>query len=433
MTRSNASLLLLTSIVLLSGCRRSAPLPGALSAVGSTAAEQGLVAYGTELKPDLQNASLTGRTVLRFIGDEQTSDSVSIVLNRGLHIEEISGRVVRSHRMDAGSPPFGRNRTTVHFTEGLEPGEEVELVLTYSGAPAFPESGINRITPDWVELNLDSDWHPRLLQPHRFVGTLRVDLPREWTVVSSGESNLEGGVHVVRNMIAQPDVAFVAAPSLRRTSSGGFTVYFTDADRDRAAETLQAAAECRDYLDNEFGSIKLLPAGKIVLADRPTGGYARTNYFVLRRVDPDPVWMHRYLCHELAHYWSDTAATPADQWMFEAFAEYVAGRSLRQRFGNATFEAYVEDWEEGGREGGPIWTPDMTRRPPDPAIYSRAPFLLSQLEARIGAERFDRWVYRYMTGAIETTSELLENLREVAGEEAEQWLRTGLAGEAPVQ
>jgi aminopeptidase N len=64
-------------------------------------------------------------------------------------------------------------------------------------------------------------------------------------------------------------------------------------------------------------------------------------------------------------------------------------------------------------------------------MYRRAPYLLSQLEARIGTEAFNRFIAAYMTEGVTTTPQLLEQLQAAAGAEAAAWFREQLASRPP--
>ncbi|MFP5287219.1 MAG: hypothetical protein ACLGI9_15880, partial [Thermoanaerobaculia bacterium] len=262
-------------------------------------------------------------------------------------------------------------------------------------------------------------------------GVLRLALPRDWKAAGSGAVSFEDGFHVIRNTVPQIDVAFVAAPSLERRLSEDFTVYHREADAGTVPALLNAAQACAAWLDARYGQSDPLPRGTLDLAARPGPGYARKNYIVLSQETRDAVRMHDFLCHELAHYWTSSAGpfTP-DHWMTEAFAEYVAARSVRERFGQAEFESIVKEWSQVGLQG-PVWTPDGTQRASGAAMYRRAPHLLSLLEEKIGTERFERLLAAYMTERIRTTPELLDRLREIAGEEAELWFREELAKAPP--
>jgi hypothetical protein len=211
------------------------------------------------------------------------------------------------------------------FHLGAHLQEDAHGVL---GEPEFSADGIGGISAAWVELNLDAMWQPVVATfDRRMAGVLRVELPEQWDLVSSGTVTREGDAFVVRSTVLLSDVPFVAAPRLSRVRAAGFEVSYR-VDDEAAAAVLVAADACASYLNREFGDARPLPPGRIVIADRPGGGYARTNYIVLNEVSADRRGLHHYLCHELAHFWSDSEDFRSpEHWMSEAFAEYVAARA----------------------------------------------------------------------------------------------------------
>ncbi|MHB1328690.1 MAG: M1 family aminopeptidase [Gemmatimonadales bacterium] len=166
-----------------------------------------------------------------------------------------------------------------------------------------------------------------------------------------------------------------------------------------------------------------------MIADRPGTGYARKNYIVLSSGDPDSTErLSNFACHEISHYWTRlTAAMSPDYWLSETMAEYAAAMYLRDRAGQAAFDRRHVIWEEGGRSAGPVWTPEMTGRQPQAAAYRRGPYLLAQLEKRIGTERFERFIEGYLADGIRSTAPLLDHLTVVAGADAATWFRAKLA------
>ena len=390
----------------------------------------GRTVYDSEVRVDPEAASLSARSTLRYIADENTATKVAFLLNRGLTLEAVRGAAVRSYR----SEPFETSRTWNLIEvelDGVSPGAAVTLDFAYAGKPEFTSDNINGISSDWVELNLDSQWHPVFSTlDQQMTGVLRVGLPSDWEVVASGSASFADGFHVMRNTVPQVDVAFAAAPSLEQTSSQVATVYARKHDPHTAPAVLEAAEFCSRYLNQRFGGQDPLPQAKLVLAGRTGPGYARKNYIVLSRVNADErQGLHRFLCHELAHYWTRSAGSRSPHhWMTEAFAEYASGAYIRERFGESAFLTMVAQWETVGRDHGPVWTPESTKRPSGMVMYRRAPYLLHRLEERIGKDAFDRFIARYMNGGVKTTPELLDALRDIAGAEAESWFRQELAG-----
>ena len=417
----------------------SACVPQRAAVVSSAVSEPvaGRAVYDSEVRVDPEAASLSARSTLRYIADENTAAKAAFLLNRGLTLEAVRGAAVRSFRSAPFETTPSWNLIEVEL-DRVSPGDAVTLEIAYSGKPEFSSDNINGISSDWVELNIDSQWYPVFSTlDQQMTGVLRVGLPSDWEVVASGSASLEDGFHVIRNTVPQVDVAFAAAPSLEQTSSRVATVYAREHDPRVAAAVLEAAESCGNYLDQRFGSQDPLPQAKLVLAGRTGPGYARKNYIVLSRVNPDErQGLHRFLCHELAHYWTRSAGSRSPHhWMTEAFAEYASGAYIRERFGEPAFHTMVAQWETAGRDHGPVWTPESTKRPSGMVMYRRAPYLLHRLEERIGKEAFDRFVARYMSGDVRTTPALLDTLRDIAGPEAELWFRQELAsgpsGSAP--
>ncbi len=372
---------------------------------------------------------MDARSTLRYLADDGTAVEVGLLLNRGLELQAVRGVSVRSYRSAPFEPESTWNLIKVRL-DGVFPGSVVTLQVAYAGKPELPSDQTNSISTEWVELNVGSQWHPILATfDQEMTGVLHVDLPSDWKVVASGSASVEDGVHVIRSTIPQLDVALVAAPSFEQISSERFTVYYRRSDRRMAAAVLTAADSCGAYLNARYGAREPLPEGKLVLAERTGSSYGRKNFIALSQVDlNDEVGRYVLLCHELAHYWTRTAgAFSPHHWMTESFANYVAGRFIRDHFGQVTFDSVVAQWERFGRYHGPVWTPESTTRPSGVAMYSRGPFLLYRLEERIGRERFARFLARYMTEGVRTTPELLDRLRDVAGAEAERWFRDELA------
>ena len=401
--------------------------PGALLAQHP---EPGQLLYDTDLRIDVEEASLTARATVSYRADEETAHRIAFLLNHRLRLDEVTGPAVRSHSVGAFEMIPWMDMVEVELDGSVPSGSEVTVEFRYAGSPEMPPGGINRITEEWVELGLDSGWHPVFATlDQEMLGVVRIELPAGWDVVGAGSWEERKGLHVVHSTTPQVDVAFAAAPALEELRSENLSVHFPGTVADAAHAVLEAGESCSGYLNRRYGEVDPLPLSRLVLADRQGPGYARNRYFVVSDVDPeDAVELHRFLCHELAHHWTGSAGpfTP-HHWMSEAFAEFVAARYLRERVGEEVYRGIVEEWEEEGREHGPIWTPEAVERPSPPVMYRRGPWALHRLEERVGTQRMDRFVGRYMVQDIRTTEQLLDALETVAGAEAEAWFREELA------
>lgn len=119
-------------------------------------------------------------------------------------------------------------------------------------------------------------------------------------------------------------------------------------------------------------------------------------------------------------------ASGPENWLNEAFAEYVSGRYVRSAMGDSAWAGVVASWRERGANSPPVWTDTSTRRPSPRAAYGKAPWLLSRLEERVGSVTMDRILTRFMTTPLRSTPAVLSMIGEEAGGEAAAWLRQEL-------
>jgi hypothetical protein len=376
------------------------------------------VRYVTDATIDPANGEIHARTSLTFMSDGGTERSIGLLLNRGLEVQSVGGPVVRSHRISMSDFAPVWNVIQIDL-DGTAAGDIVVVEVAYSGVLDM-EGAVGGVAPTAVELTLENMWHPIFATFDReMVGTLRLRLPDGWTVVSSGVARVTDGMHELDMHISQLDVPVFAAPGLSRWSEGAFSVSSQAASEAEARAVLEAASGCAGFLNARFGEGNPLPEVHFVIVDRGRVAMARKNFIILTRVSTsNRLGLHRYICHELAHYWTESAGpfTP-DHWMSESFAEYAYA-----------FDQRVAEYEQAGRGHGPVWTPAATDRPSAQVMYRLGPWLLSRLEQRIGREPFAEFIRRYMVHDVRTTEELLSHLQAVHGAETEQWFRAELAG-----
>lgn len=421
--RGGAILLLLTALSACGGAGNGGDAQHELKAGPEQAAYRGQIT----LRP--KQHGLDAEWSIRYVPDSTTADSVSFLLNEKLEVSELSGPSVAGYTRHEGVSRS--DRITVRFREDVRPGSAVDLHFSYGGQPRFPSRRHNRISREWVELSVESFWHPLFASfDQELVGVLEVRLPPGWTAVASGSTARRDSALVIRNTVPQIDAAFLAAPTLQTTSSGDYSVYHTGADPERLDRILDAAAACGRYLNRRFANGDSLPPVQVVVAPRSDGpAYARKNYVVVPdRARDSRLATVEFLCHELAHFWSHGAnPMSADNWMNEGFAVYTAARFIRREFGTSVYDSIVGVWVDQARGQPPVWTPDGTGRPPGKINYYKAPLVLRRLEQAIGTAPFDHFTRAYMIRKPETTTELLGILEEVAGDPAKDTLEALLS------
>jgi len=385
--------------------------------------------YAGHARVDPAAGSVTARWRIRFVVDSTTTGGASLLLNRRLGITEITGEGVADFSSGPWREGSDFERIDVTWIRPAEPGEVRELRVAYAGVlyDSVASDPINDISPDWIELALDSGWQPVFASfAQSLVGDLTLEVPPDWTVVASGTVSRNGDVHVIHNRVPQIDFAFVAAPGLKHSGPPDVLVYHQSAADSTVAKVVEVATTCRNWLTRRFGS---LPDLKFVLAPREEGGYARKNYIVLTQVEGySPSALSRFVCHELAHYWSShSSPSTADYWMTESFAELVSALHVRDVYGDTAYAAIREQWRDQASELPPVWTDTSTQRGSFAVNYRKGPLLLSELKARIAAPTFEEFLRRYMTEATRTTTQLLDQLEAVGGPQMRRRFQEALA------
>jgi hypothetical protein len=383
--------------------------------------------YTGDVAIDPSSQKLSAQWSIRFVADSTTRDSVEFLLNRGLVVSRVGGENVAGY---TSRERDGDRVVTVRLVERLTPGAQARIDLEYSRVPVFGLDSINRIAPTWVELGLDSYWLPVFDgYRKRIAGKVRLDLPPGWTVVASGTVRRDGNRLVLTTGIPLIDIAFTASPSFGHTDATSTSVFWALPDSPTVARVLTTAESCRRYLNTRYGISDSLPPVRLVLAPRTGPGYARRNYIVLTEAASTPApAMAGYICHEFAHFWSSGAnSSGPENWLNEGMAEYVSSRFVRATLGQAQYDSTRTRWERMSAGQPAIWTPQSARRPSAQVAYRKAPFLLSRLEERIGADKMDQFLQRYMVERIRTTPQLLAALQDVAGAETASWFRDELA------
>ena len=350
-------------------------------------------------------------------------DSVTFRLNPGLHVERLSGPSV------AG---FGDTRSAdgggivVHFRPGRATGAD-SIEIDYSGKPLLGDA-FSGIGSRWVELGLDSYWHPIVDDlSHTITGRVAVVLPNGWRVIGGADRD-DGERHVVQTPAPLTEIPFSAAPDLRDAGSGGVQVYYTGATADAVARTLDAASRCAGYLESLFAGGAQLPPLRIVLAPRRGPSYSRINYIVFAALTPNAAArLELTLCHEESHFWARGANLEADDWLNEGIANFIAANAVRRLSGDSLYERMLGNWRRVAASQPAVWTDTSTARPSAQVAYVKAPYILTELQDRIGEPAMRTILSSFLTRPVHTTPGLIDVVRDAAGEPAAVWLKTELA------
>lgn len=307
--------------------------------------------------------------------------------------------------------------------------------LSYSGVllPTPMKNGINQISKDIVELNVDSFWLPMDSQFNKLMTTdININIGSGWQAVAAGDitKTNEQQFRLVNNTPSL-DIAFAMATNYRVSHHNGFHLYDTRPSDAGITRLVEAVEFCVSGLNQKFGQQEPLNDIYFTINQRKESGYARGNYIALTEIaNAKETRLTQFVCHEIAHYWSRGGKfDTVENWLNEAFAEYVGMMMLRERFGDEAFSKRIAGFEKQieGKSLGPIWLPSKTERPAYLVSYRKGPLALYQLEQKIGQKPFANWLEIYMTNRLTSTPALLEALRKVTDDNTVAWFTTILA------
>jgi len=251
-----------------------------------------------------------------------------------------------------------------------------------------PDHRLNRITPEWIELNLDSFWIPIVSSIPDIRYRVRVDLGGDYTLISGDRTReLERGVYTIENEISRRDIPFSAGRGLR-VARGAYSEAWSpleDVDLDTVvakSDSILAFLEEYTGRSEDFGQPR-----RVVLTPREESGYSRKNYVAMSDVrEMSPTYLTDYLAHEFAHYWfSNANFQTRHHWLTESFAEYVSMIYMRGVYGDEWLEADLAAKRQRAAEDSTKLA-DFTTRPSFVAMYHRGPLVLHAFEEEIDSD-----------------------------------------------
>lgn len=359
-------------------------------------------------------------------------DTVEFLLTDQFKISHSSSSVKsRTENGPTEKPWTGLQRIRFYFPRPLRRGDRVRFDFRYAGRlnPAKLQWKQDSISPEWIELSLNSMWFPMLdgLRTPLTAEARVSGLSGRMRLVSSGKSMRKGNIWLVRNTNPQVDIVLAASPVFDYLKSGAFEVY-SAALKAPATEILkEVGPKCVAYFNDLFGGVKRLSSAKVVISPRTDhGGYARQGLVVLfDNKGQSRLESVMFVCHEFAHFWWNTADDDGmERWLDESLAEFSTMRFVRDHIDIRDYAALIEDKSKRAARSSPVITGG--KRPEHVAMYQRGPLVLSRLEERIGPKMMDGLLIRLAGKKRLDTSEFLNELERTAGKSVRDETETAL-------
>lgn len=332
-------------------------------------------------------------------------------------ISEISATGAAISVAPTSKPWKGLQRISVRSRLPLR---RVKVQLRYAGPLGRTGTPpLNTISKDLVELNLDGMWVPVVEGfTTRFTLDATIDgIPRDLTAIAPGVVTRDGR-RIIINRDDDIDVAFVAMRGMNRVSVDGFELYAHDPASDLSKLYIEHGTGALAFLESWFGVMPGRPVRVVVVRRPRESGYARRGYVVVseaRRaggVAPTA----KFIAHEFAHaWWAPVDPNTEHRWLQESIAEYVSLRYVESALGVAARDQLLVPKREIAKTAKPILGHGART---DAELYNKGPLLLMELEERIGRPQLDRVLRELAPNPPTETSQFMEVLARVAGEDA---------------
>ena len=295
--------------------------------------------------------------------------------------------------------------------------DDLRLQVRYAGLlTSLDAPPLNSITPDLIELSLDSFWLPVGNGFKRF--TVNADIrgvPTDLVVVGPGSVRRSGGHVLIRRPTGDVDLAFVAMRGLQHAAAEGFELYAADLSAEASKTDLRQGAAVVAFLEAWFGTMPGRPARVVVVRRQRKSGYSRLGYIVMTEGGTQrEAELAQFMAHEFAHaWWAPCDPRTEHRWLSESIAEYVALRYIEAALGPTALEEALASKRDMARKAGPLLG---AGEGDDAELYSKGPLLLFDLETRIGRARMNELLAGLARDPPRVTAEFMRALTALAGE-----------------
>lgn len=306
--------------------------------------------------------------------------------------------------------------------------------VTYSGRIKDLKWKVNTITDEWIELGIYSAWYPSNPEAGDFTYKVEIDLPDSYTVIGLGEIHKSGRKWRLVRTEPINDIIVVASEKLRRYSSSSKrsieVFYYADVNQNIPKEIVKNGDWALKKFENWFG--RLAGEEKITFVLVPKfraewGGYARKNFVVLcpsKRLDKDFL---RYISHEIAHlWWLNAPVNSWEDWLNESFAEYSALMAIREKYGEKVYNEFLKKKMKDLDKLPPIFGLNRQSEKAYRVLYDKGPVILSELENKIGREKFLMILRKICLKKVKSTQQLLSMLSRLHLENVRVWFENKL-------
>lgn len=376
------------------------------------------------LKIRVDEHHIAAQLNFNYIPKEDTITGISLYLTRDVTIHNLQGETIKNYNFDTTNEkmPFGILK--IEFSKPLEAGEATAFELSYSGTST---KGFFTEDYNWVDIDPDFMILPAFTDLHSFTYSINATLDNPSYKFVDAENEQMSSSLIARTTNANYFASIVAGSDMQfnKFTENGFTVNIISNKERSIVDRLGAKSlEILKFFNNKIGkekevngfSVLYRPMADIVFPTMRNLNHVRLIMFTSdhRRIPT--------LAHEVSHFWWNRGNDfTMEKWLNESFAEYSENMYLRETEGQEGFEKGIEAFRKVSSALSPLLDYDRFGDNWSDMLYFKGPYLLYQLEEKIGTEKFLQFLNELNAQEVATTVHLLEVLENVAGRENKAW------------
>jgi len=394
--------------------------------------------YDIQLKiiPDEQFIKVTGN--LKFLVMEDSLNELSFNLHKKLEISDFSINGDNSYQLDT-------SKTNVRWLPDVMKiiyptkkkfykGDILNVEFSYQGRiTEWPDWSANVIGADWIEIGLYFPWYPSI--HGLFTYKVSVDIDPDFNVFAIGKSTEKDNKKIFETEFPVYDFIICASKDLTIRETKLLNQSFKIVNctlSDATVETIQADIEDFYKLySNWFGKIPVQDMCLVVSKRDKGGGYSRIGGLFLGGLSDSSYLNERtdfiqYVAHEIAHFWWCGAPSNWEDWLNESFAEYSAMKVIKELCGKEEFNTKLKIKRNESSNTPPIWGISRNDPSAEQVLYSKGVVLLSELEEKIGNNKFLELCKARIAKKVNNTLDFLDLINDIAGKEIADWFEQSL-------
>lgn len=393
--------------------------------------------YDIQLKiiPQLHYISVEGS--LKYLVIEDSLQQLMFKLHKNLKINYFSINGNNSFQVDSSNSvrwlPDAIN--IIHSTgEKYKKGEVLNVEFSYQGKiTEWPSWSANVIGANWVELGLYFPWYPSIYGD--FTYKVSIDIPSEYKVFARGKYSEKDGLKIFETNRPVYDLIICASKDLKirelQLLNQSFQVVNSTLS-EAVVDSIQSDIEnFYKFYNTRFGEVQVQDMCLVVSKRENGGGYSRKGGLFLGGIS-DSIYLNQridyvqYIAHEISHFWWNGAPDNWEDWLNESFAEYSSLLVIRELYSRDAYNSIIVKKKNESINTPSIWGISRNDPKATQVLYGKGVILLSELEQKIGNEKFLKLCKVRINKKGNNTKDLLNLINDIGSKNIADWFEQSL-------